>query len=314
MGRKSGMGDATDALELFLDTICNAFGGIIFISLLVCVMLQLSGEVIGAKPGDPVYEARLKAQLEDIQGEIEKLTAVRQTQIKQLPLVKSDTDPELIEKYTKLSEQQVKLDEIKNRLIKALGVIRIEVETSGKYLAKLVEKKDKLEKEHAILATTIKKQKDAESHVKLRVPQSRTSRKRQIGVLLSGGRMSFVSKFNDRGARVAYNNADVKITEAPGAGGKVKAISPRAGRGTTIENTEAFAGRLANVLAKFNAKPGPGRDEAACHYFMTAVWPDSHKQFEILRDMLTERGFGYGLILMKEGESVPVGSSVGEEQ
>jgi hypothetical protein len=314
MGRRSGMGDATDALELFLDTICNAFGGIIFISLLVCVMLQLSGDVIGAKPGDPIYEARLKAQLEDIQGEIEKLTAVRQTQIKQLPLVKSDTDPELIEKYTKLSEQQVKLDEIKNRLIKAIGVIRIEVETSGKHLAKLVEKKDKLEKEHAILATTIKKQKDAVSQVKLRVPQSKTSRKRQVAVLLSEGRMSFVSKFNNRGASIAYNNADVKITEAPGVNGKVKTISPRAGRGAAIDNTEVFAGLLTNILAKFNAKPGPGRDEAACHYFMVAVWPDSHKQFEILRDMLAERGFGYGLILMKEGESVSVGSSNGAEQ
>ena len=35
--------DQTDGLELFLDTICNTFGGIIFLAILVAILSQTQG-------------------------------------------------------------------------------------------------------------------------------------------------------------------------------------------------------------------------------------------------------------------------------
>jgi len=34
----------TSSLDLFLDTICNAFGGIMFISILISILIQMRGD------------------------------------------------------------------------------------------------------------------------------------------------------------------------------------------------------------------------------------------------------------------------------
>jgi hypothetical protein len=316
MGRRSGMSDSTDALELFLDTICNAFGGIIFISLLVCVMLQLSGDVIDAKtdPHDPVRKAKLQAKLKEVQDEIDKLIAIRQTQITQLPMLKNSTDSATLDKYAKLSKRQVELEVIKNRLLKVLGVKKIDQETNEQFLAKLTKEEEKIEKETAELATIIKKQQSAASRANVRTPSAKRTRKKQVPILLSGGRISFVYKHNDTGVPVAENTAEVNIVKIPGEPGKAQVfISPKPGQGVTIENTDVFAAQLTTILSKFNAKPRPGVTEANCHYLMVAVWPDSHTQFEILRDMITKKDFGYGLILMEKDGKVTTGGA-GEEQ
>ena len=44
MRRRRSGGDGDDSLELLLDTITNAFGGIVFLAILVIILLQNSSE------------------------------------------------------------------------------------------------------------------------------------------------------------------------------------------------------------------------------------------------------------------------------
>ena len=40
-----------DSLDLLLDTICNTFGGVLFIAMLVMILANLSGTIIRFRPG-----------------------------------------------------------------------------------------------------------------------------------------------------------------------------------------------------------------------------------------------------------------------
>lgn len=47
------------SLELLLDTICNTFGGIVFISFLVVLLLSNTSEQVGSAPAEPLERSRL---------------------------------------------------------------------------------------------------------------------------------------------------------------------------------------------------------------------------------------------------------------
>ena len=65
-----------------------------------------------------------------------------------------------------------------------------------------------------------------------------------------------------------------------------------------VVDTVAFRAELKKCLDKFD------KDS---HYIVTAVWPDSYRAFEILRDEFIQMGFEYGLLLMAESEPVLLG-------
>ena len=59
MGRKNAT-TADDSLDLLLDTICNAFGGILFISLLILILISLTVKNVETPP-DPALAVEIAA-------------------------------------------------------------------------------------------------------------------------------------------------------------------------------------------------------------------------------------------------------------
>ena len=71
--------DQTDSLELFLDTICNTFGGIIFLAILVAILSQTRGMMNQDNPDadhalTPAEVRQLKQRLADAQSRVERLS------------------------------------------------------------------------------------------------------------------------------------------------------------------------------------------------------------------------------------------------
>ncbi|MBQ2682672.1 MAG: hypothetical protein IJG02_02235, partial [Thermoguttaceae bacterium] len=67
---------AGDSLEMFLDTICNTFGGILFILLFIVIQLQMAQQSVSEAVSDPVSAVEfdtLKAKWEEKRYELEKL-------------------------------------------------------------------------------------------------------------------------------------------------------------------------------------------------------------------------------------------------
>ena len=68
MARRGDSMNVNEALELFLDTMSNTFGGVVFISLLVCMLIQTRG--VEQNPVEPV---RLQRDLQKLETEIQGL-------------------------------------------------------------------------------------------------------------------------------------------------------------------------------------------------------------------------------------------------
>ena len=71
------------SLELLLDTICNTFGGVLFISILVVILLNMSSKQAETTPPTDAARAELieaQARLSKTNDELEQLLTAIQTQ------------------------------------------------------------------------------------------------------------------------------------------------------------------------------------------------------------------------------------------
>jgi hypothetical protein len=275
MSSRSGAADASEAFELFLDTASNAFGGVVFISLLVCILLQLTGtagrvQEITHDPNVAIFQQ----QVEDLTGEVAKLLAIRGTQAAELDKARKEREAR--------GTIEVKFaDLLANK------------ERKAEELSKLEEENKKLDAEP--------RPRPPKRHVGGGTAQATT--KKQVPVMLSAGRMCFLHKYDDRGEPLGINESQVEgkgVVQATG----VRFFSPRPGIGLKVEDTPGFDARLMQLLKNFSGQR---------HTIAVAVWPDSYREFEVLRKKISGKDFGYFLLLMKEGEPVGV-SAQGESK
>jgi hypothetical protein len=80
MGRRRSLGQ--DSLELLLDTICNTFGGVLFIAMMVVLLLQqTSKDVPPPTPLPPAEELQAQGlKLAALTRELARLQQVRASQ------------------------------------------------------------------------------------------------------------------------------------------------------------------------------------------------------------------------------------------
>ena len=72
-----------DSLELLLDTICNTFGGVLFIAILVVMLLQQTGGAPAIRaPASPVELQSLASHLGSVVSDLERLRQNRDSQQK----------------------------------------------------------------------------------------------------------------------------------------------------------------------------------------------------------------------------------------
>lgn len=319
--RKKSFGESSGSLDLFLDALCNAFGGIIFIALLVCVLLQMTGRTVEVTGITVLQNATEKNTLTSILADVDRLKKICENQ-KDTIKNAIPVDPRLYNQYVKLIGE---LDTIKidiEKTNKKLDEIPVRQGEVNKGLAVATKSKGKLEgdlrKLEAELDKLKKRRKDGPG------PEERETEKKQIAILLSGGRLRFLHRYSSKGKPLGPNMAEVKIKRV----GNNMGVFPKPMRGMVIDPgsgtdgtpeahqklLDKFDAQFAASLAKFTNAPSAGKPESQCHYFMIAVWPDSYAEFELLRDLLVKKGFKYGLIIMEKNKPVMIGGGKGKTQ
>lgn len=260
------------SLELLLDTICNTFGGIVFISLLVVVLLSMSSKEEGSEP--PSQEAQLAMKQAEIQRE--DLTA-KLERLKSLAADQELVTGELIsEEVIALASQLKDAEDQKANLVvqqsKANGDLTevqseindVSVEAQ-KRTAALNAARDDAEALEKLLEQEIKK-KSKEAII----PKARESRMDTITYFLKGGKLY--------GPRLSSNTSDF-TTRATAAGTEVRE-NPSGGITVKADRSNA-----SQVAAKF-------RDISANDYAIQVfVWPDSYELWENVREILDDRGY-----------------------
>jgi len=276
-----------DGLELLLDTICNVFGGIVLMAILVVLHTQGSLETMAAltqSPDTPLEVERLTFEIERIDRQLADLRNQRQDLERRFresaspdtailldrreEFVKAIQEAE--QRINKLSKDESRVRELLSRQEAEESELRREVDTGRKKLAAAVKRR-----ERQIDASTIT----------ARLPQQHQSRTSKQRIYLISGKKAY--SLDRRVAAVGqYVSGDCLVTPKPSLKGRF--VEPKSGSGTTIPEDARQAIAFRDLLK---------RDRADTHLISFFVHADneSFAAFQVARTVTVAEGYEYSV-------------------
>ncbi len=285
-------------MDLLLDTLCNTFGGLVFIALLLSLLVQQTA-VVHSPNGSDVALADAELEVIEAYGRLQAVTEAMIALRQQI-----DRDRGRLANYFGLDDEGFTTDFARDAidLLIALDARaeaeRARIDAEGRAAAaerKLAEAAGAVMTAKQALADARDEARriSAEKRVTLRVPRERASSKSQRALLLHGGRLRQLFVYDASGNPIRLNRDEIDVSPLETI---IAPIRFRGGDPVVDRNTAATS--LRRRLGAFS----PAR-----HYVLITVWPDSHGSFRLVRDALVEQGYDYQLLLMEEGESVQLG-------
>ncbi|MBW3599840.1 MAG: hypothetical protein KY475_21535 [Planctomycetes bacterium] len=280
-----------DSLDLLLDTITNAFGGILFLAILVVLLLQLSRQRLAS---DVTPVARDGNRLAQLHAEIEMRRRTLETQEKLLDPFSPEAAQKALDDIESLRASR---EALRIRIAAArdsISQLQLEVAEAEAAPVKLAEATEKAQE---LLATEQEalKSEIASRRQTARLPRLRSTSKLETAAVLRYGRFYLVHRNGDLINR-RLNADDFVVTQEDGAS---ITIVPKPYAGLPVNQTQEFKTRLRARLA--------GHDSRTV-YLAIGVWTDSFGDFVHLKNALVELGFEYRLILLSEGEAIIQGN------
>lgn len=286
MARRTAHSDE-DSLELLLDTICNVFGGIILMAILVVLQTQGSIEKMATlveSPDTPLEVEQLTFEIERIDKQLDDLRKQRQDLDKRFRESASPDTAILLdrrEEFVKaIQEAEQRIDKLSKDERKARDLLSLQVPQESQLSREVEAVRRKLE-------ATVKRreqQTDA-STITARLPQqhqSRTSRQRIY--LISGKKAYSLEVFH--AAVSQYASGDCLVTPKPSSGGMF--VEPKSGRGTVVPEDARQAAAF-RILLK--------RDSSDTHIISFFVQADSESfaAFQVARTVTVAEGYEYSV-------------------
>lgn len=298
------------SFDLFLDTVCNTFGGILFIAILVAVQIrQTEGEVEPAHEYSPEEIVQMQQRLESLLSEIESAKIVLQAIEQTMPKPTLEKDRILLETYTTLLEQIETLTEPKNELLSLyLAQVHLNADLEDKF-KKLEELIDRLNVDEKDLEEALRKlqankelaerelqalQKDMKDLAeKIRKKESLLADKKNES---KKGRQEVLHlpklKTADTSKRPAhlvlrYNRLYVvkNSTEFDRRGLPSNYWgTPYQTHGRSIDETQASVSMIRNLIDSYSPQS---------NYLSFTIYPDSFERFYVVRNIAIEKGFEY---------------------
>lgn len=286
MGKRA-ISDQGDSLELLLDTITNAFGGIVFLAIMVVVLLKTTS----AKETSVVPEqlATLKDQLEELRSEREDLERLATAD----QLLRRIADPRLREMLTQLREAKRR----RARLKSEVQLIEDESKSRAAEVSEFQESGARIDRELAAESSRITdlnealEQERASRKVRARYPEERSTIKQTVNFTVRYGRL-----YVDLTPIGEPNLEDFAVLDKAG---EYLSVTPKPYKGRPIPRSGPLPGSITELL-----DDSPPQS----HYVTIAIWDDSFEEFQVLRDHLVDSGYDYRLIVTTDGDSVAYGT------
>lgn len=286
--------DSTSSFDLFLDTICNTFGGIVFLAILLAIMIQNLSIVRTVEQLDE------QPSSEEVRSLITKMDALSsehaalQLSLKSFPVADSTSvDKEYLSLLEQLKrresvvmEQVATQTRVSRKLMDLVEQNTIQQQENERVPEQLENAENKLEEAKADFERLV-----ASKQQTLRLPKVRTSSTASAMLLLKDGSIFLARTPSLNGED--FNLTQVTTTTLPG--GAIR-IAPRAGTGWM---SGAEQGR-----AEFNKVIEQARQGG--HNLTIAVWPESYGDFAVLREAMIAADVKYQLWPQAEGEALIV--------
>jgi hypothetical protein len=274
----------SDSLELLLDTICNTFGAVIFISILVAILVSRSRpQSSQSGPQDEITEF-INAQRLEIRE------AQQRQQVLSLQLAQQR---ELVERFA--SEESVKLAaDIRNATLNRARILQdsaevlesvTETEVQAIQVAEEMrvrkQQLESLEEENKTLQQDLQQRIEVSART-ARIPQVRRTDKQSVAYILHTGRLFCAT--NELGQ---LDDVDCMIQDAGG----VTTLEPRPGAGVAVVATDD------QLKARFQ------KVKNTKHFARLFVSRDSFSHFMTVKDTLIELGLEYEVIIFDRDQN-----------
>ncbi|AMV18221.1 hypothetical protein [Planctomyces sp. SH-PL14] len=291
--RKESVGDS---LELLLDTICNMFGGIVFISLLVIVMLQMSGQrglrASADDDAEPVSQERLAALAADVERlrlDRDRLQAARTAQIELISRLIPEDYQARLDRWRDAARERSELERevagLESSNVDRVGKVserRKAITTKARQLAGRQRELAALEKELRSIP-----ERPAES-----LPLAEHRRELSaVQVCLCYDR--FYLRHRYVGGEPAGPNLDDYFVSK--ADDDTLHVHPKPTGGIVIDAGPRGEAEIRQMLRAFSPEE---------HQINVTVWPDSYDSFRRLRQILAGAGFRYGILACEADNTV----------
>jgi hypothetical protein len=311
MARKSHLNDSS--LELLLDTICNTFGGVLFLAMLVSLLLTQTRKQseLEAKTADPVPAVsaaelvRLDVRADETERELAQLEAVV-ADVREIG--GQMADPGYREKLDAMHTAVRKEADLAARRVRLLQDIAdaqaATARAAGRSAATERERTEAQRKldaaEERLDSATREREQLFQSALRLRddtsksatvsttgrAPRERDTDKHEFGVMLKYGRMYLMHKYGSDDREV--NTKDFVVT--PGLLNNT--AEPKPDAGLDLKGKSLSTAELQRYLTRH-----PARDWYPC----LVVHPDSFEEFLTLKAVLVSLGYEYRLMPTNKG-------------
>lgn len=268
MARRSCSGES-DSLELLLDTICNVFGGIVFIAILVAVLSSPTVEAPKTVDRRPEREvAQLQAELQQYE---QALRQMKQTQ----QAGNVDAAAAHISALEQLERQErsqrEELERLQKWLVQVAELRKLDSQPLTKQLREIEDLLQRAHEQQRVAQLALSR--------RLRLPQERATSLRQAIFLVSGERIYAVACGAHDPLRA---RADDVVIQGSAPEWRV---TPQQGRGLVaahLAKDESFRNLLPHIPANV-------------FFFECFVTPDGVEAFNHLRDTAVELGYSYNV-------------------
>ena len=286
----------TDSLELFLDAICNMFGGFIFIMLFVVVSIRATRDAAVERMRQE--EGAVSAvELQAMETSLDNLRLRQETLEKNVRDAKRFAeklnDPEIARVYEETLQKTEELRQtIENNAQDAEELERVKerVKSLDDERRKLEKELDERREEAKVAQENAQDAKVARSR-QTAAPQMRASFKLEIGVVLKYGRLYFWHKHDGREWLQELNDDDFVAVEETKTEIKTEP-KPWAGIDLSAPDVDAT---LKEAFAKC---------DKAKEKIVVVVAGDSYEEYSVVRDFLKREGFDIRPITGKPGTNV----------
>lgn len=280
----------TDSLELLLDTICNTFGGVLFIAILVVLLLQMTPD--SPKPSDQtpvmgVPAATAESQIQEIsmlEREIERQQENLKASSELIDRLATKELKELLEEKKQVEAEEARLKETISQLSDLTADADKKESQTRQELADLNHRKQSLEQSKQELEGQYDDLR-SERTFDIRLPKVRTAPlKHSIGIVIRYGRMYLWHRYDNDMNRLGLNTDDFIVTEET----ETEIFSrPDPSRGIVLNGSDEMNAKIKMLLGQFSS--------ADC-YLTFVVRSDSFAEFRHARDVVKELDFEYRLM------------------
>ena len=275
------------SLELLLDTICNTFGGVIFLAILVVILVQMTSKSESAQ--SPSKSAKELKDIEEKRADAHaKLERLRQAAAQRNAMMDQFAKPENRELLNRVQELQGVLNnhtKERSSVWGQTGQSQISANEVAEELRKLDEDLANARVALAAAKEELEREKQNRSKEGGDFSKLRATTKSEIALFLRYGRLYHMTKRGASG-QFEFNDADCEQR----GGGAVIEVVPKPGAGGPIDAAAAD-----RSVAEYDKDT---------YYLAVFVWPDTFDQFNLLKDAMVRAGIEYRLEPLPEDGQV----------